>query len=173
MQQAFADDYGSGLRINHQDKLSGRTTCVPTMLSMQNGQIRIHLNGRTALTQRREQLESALGKRLNRLGMAFENVRWIPPRYTPPNEPPVPLLLDTCCQFLQPRLKPYVMGGATHSRVFPRSLPYGPEVLDPRVKHLFGKAHEADEAVCVDELLQAMKIYVIALTRLDAAPASR
>ena len=165
--QCFPDSFGTGLRIQHEDSRSGKTTCVPTLLRMEDGVIRLHFNARTALSQRREQLLNALQKRLVKLNIQVENIRWVPPRYTPPDQPEVRLLLDTCREFLNPRFKPYVMGGGTHSRIFPNSLPFGPEVLDPRIKRPFGKAHETDEAVCIDDLLRAIKVYVIALKRLD------
>ena len=94
-------------------------------------------------------------------------MQWSPPRLDSPDEPEVRILLDTCREFLDPNAKPYVMGGGTHSRVFPRSLPYGPGVMDPRRKKPFGEAHGADEAVCVDDLIRAIRVYVLALKRLD------
>lgn len=167
LHQCFSDSYGTGLRIHHEDALSGKTTCVPSLISMENGMIRLHFNARTALSQQKEWILHALEKRISKLNIQLENIRWVPPRRTPADLPEIRLLVDTCRQFLNPKFKPYVMGGATYSRVFPRSLPFGPEVMDPRSKRPFGRAHEADEAVCIAELLQAIKVYVIALKRLD------
>lgn len=165
--QCFPDDSGCGLRIHHTDALSGRMTCVASLLSMENGMIRLHFNARTALSQRYEWILPALEKRLAGFRIRLENIRWLPPRYTDPAQPEAALLLDTCRTYLDRRAKPYVTGGGTHSRFFPRSLPFGPEVLDPRIKRPLGKAHEPDEAVCINDLLRAMKVYVIALKRLD------
>lgn len=163
----FPDCYGTGLRINHEDAVSGKTTCTATTAHLESGVLRVHINARTAVTQRFEWLMNTLQKRLDKLGIGLENVHWSPPRLDSPDQPQVKLLLETCQEFLDPKAKPYVMGGGTHSRYFPHSLPYGPEVLDPRVKRSFGRAHEADEAVCIDDLLRAIKVYVIALKRLD------
>jgi len=77
------------------------------------------------------------------------------------------MLIDTCQTWLGKEHKPYVMGGGTHSRIFPRSLPYGVGTMDPRVKNPFGAAHSANEAVNIDLLLKSMKVYVIALMKLD------
>lgn len=165
--ECFPDDYGHGLRLHHEDALSGKTTCVPSLLRLEEDHIRLHFNARTALSQRKEWMLNTLEKRLTKANVRLENVRWTPPRYTDPKEPPIQLLLDTCKTFLAPKAKPYVMGGATHSRFFPHSLPFGPENMDPRIKRSFGKAHEPNEAVYIDDLLQAIKIYIIALKRLD------
>ena len=163
----FPDCYGTGLRINHEDAVSGKTTCAVTMAHMEQGVLRLHINARTAVTQRGDMLLAALKKRLEKLGIGLENIRWDMPRLDSPKQPPIQLLLDTCKTFRDPKARPYVMGGVTHSRLFPCSLPFGPERMDPRKKRPFGRAHEADEAVCIDDLLKAIKVYVIALKRLD------
>lgn len=167
LKMCFSDDYGTGLRINHEDAVSGKTTCTVTTAHMEQGSLRLHINARTAVTQRGELLLSAMKKRLDKLRVGLENVRWDQPRLDSPKQPEIQLLIDSCKTFLDPKAKPYVMGGATHSRIFPRSLPFGPEGMDPRRKRLFGRAHEADEAVSIDDLLHAIKVYVIALKRLD------
>ena len=163
----FPDCFGTGLRINHEDAVSGKTTCTVTTAHMDQGILHLHINARTAVTQRGDQLLAALKKRLDKLGIGLENVRWDQPRLDSPKQPEIQLLLNTCKTFLDSKAKPYVMGGATHSRMFPRSLPFGPENIDPRRKRPFGRAHEADEAVCIDDLLSAVKVYVIVLVRLD------
>lgn len=167
LRQCFPDSFGTGLRIQHEDAVSGKTTCVGGLIRMENGRLIQNINVRSAVTQRGESLLYALKKRLSKLGIALENVNWSPPRLDSPDEPEVQILLDTCREFLDPNAKPYVMGGGTHSRLFPRSLPYGPGVMDPRRKKSFGEAHGADEAVCVDDLIRAIRVYVLALRRLD------
>lgn len=165
--QCFPDSYGTGLRINHQDSLSGKTSCVCSLIRMENGQLCAHINVRFALTQNSALLLSALRKRLNKLDIQLSDVQCSPPRYDAPDHPIVKMLVETCQTWLGKHHKPYVMGGGTHSRVFPRSIPYGVGTLDPRNKTPFGEPHGPDEAVCIDHLLKAMKVYVIALMKLD------
>ena len=165
--ECFPDHFGTGLRIHHEDGISGKTTCVCGLIGMDEHAVRANINVRSAVTQRYEPLMQALSKRLEKMNIALENVRWSPPRCDSPDAPEVKLLIDTCREFIDPRAKTYVMGGGTHSRVFPRSLPFGPGVMDPRRKNPFGGAHAADEAVLIDDLTRAMKAYAIALKRLD------
>lgn len=167
LRQCFPDDYGSGLRICHEDSASGRTSCVGSMLRCENGRLIQTINVRTAVTQRQEQLLSSLQKRLGKLNIALENAQWSPPRYDAQDQPEIQLLLDVCRTYLDKKAKPYVMGGGTHSRLFPRSIPFGAGSVDPRRKNPFGDPHCADEAVCIDDLIKAIKVYVIALLRLD------
>ena len=165
--QCFPDSYGTGLRIQHQDSLSGKTTCVPSLIRLENGVLTVHINVRFALTQNSALLLSALRKRLQKLHMELNDVQCSAPRYDAPDQPIVKMLVENCQTWLGKEHKPYVMGGGTHSRVFPRSIPYGVGTRDPRVKNPFGSAHSADEAVNIDLLLKSMKVYVLALLKLD------
>jgi len=167
LRQCFPDSLGTGLRINHQDSISGRTTCVASLLRLENGVLSLHINVRFAITQKSGLLLQALRKRLNKLGIRLTDVQLSEPRYDAPDQPIVKMLVETCQSWLDAKYKPYVMGGGTHSRLFPRSLPYGVGVMDPRFKNPFGEPHGPNEAVYIDHLLKAMKVYVIALMKLD------
>ena len=107
-----------------------------------------------------------LQERCGELGILLENLEYSDPRFTSPELPVPKLLLDTCHEFLERQYEPYVMGGGTHARKFPNALPYGPGIMDYR--NPFGSPHGIDEAICIEHLTQAMKVYVIALLRLDA-----
>jgi len=167
LRQCFADDYGTGLRIQHEDSISGKTTCVPSLIRFCKGELRQHINVRYALTQKGAFLQKSLEKRLAKLHIAHEVLEHTPPRYDPADDPIVSMLIENCQTHLGRQHKPYVMGGGTHSRLFPRSIPYGPGVMDPRVRNSFGDPHGPEEAVCIEQLIQAVKVYVIALLKLD------
>ena len=165
--QSFPDAFGAGLRIQHEDKHS-RTTCIPTQIHMEENSLVLHINVRSAVTQNEKMLLSSLKKRCAKLGMTVRNASFSPPRLTSTEAPEVKILLETCREFLHASSKPYVAGGGTHSRVFPRSIPFGPLASDPRIKRPFGGPHASHEAVFVDDLLQGIRVYVMALLRLDA-----
>ena len=159
------DDEGTGLHIRYADPLSGPTTAVGSLLSMHCGQLRLHINVRFAVTQPIDLLQSRLLDRCESLGLRIENLSIQPPRLDSPDQPEVRLLLDTARELIHRRLQPYVAGGGTHSRLFPRSVPFGTGFLGKAQP--FGGPHAADEAVNVEELIQGMKIYAVALLRLD------
>lgn len=165
--QVVKDDEGTGLHINFADKLSGSTTCVPSLLSMKENMLRLHINIRSAITHPTDLLIKRLCDRCETLGLTAANITVSPPRCDSPTQPEIRLLLDTCREFLGRRFQPYVTGGGTHSRLFPRSIPFGPVSPGRPHPNAFGGPHAADEAVCVDELLQGMKVYTAALIRLD------
>lgn len=165
LRAALCDDYGTGLHIACEDELSGKTTCVGGMLRLQGGMLRQSINVRYAIRQDQEKMLAALRARCKSLGVGLENLAYSPPRYTPPELPVPKLLLETCREFLGRRYEPYVMGGGTHARKFPNALPYGPGIMN--FVNPFGSPHGIDEAVCLKHLTDAIKVYVVALLRLD------
>ena len=59
------------------------------------------------------------------------------------------------------------MGGGTYARHFPRAVSFGPERLDTVLPDFAGPMHGANEGANIDQLMQALKIYILALLRLQ------
>ncbi len=161
------DDDGTALGIRYADSMS-RTTCVGSLLTLRDRLLRLQIDVRFALTQPVELLVKRLTESCAGLGLAVQNLRIQSPRYISPEQPELRLLMETCHEFVAKRHRPYVSGGGTYSRLFPRSVPFGVIAADRPRHNDFGGPHAADEAVCIEELLQAMKVYVVALLRLDS-----
>lgn len=159
----FAQD-GSGLHIHFEDAW-GKTTCVPVLIRLEDGQVILSLNIRHAPTQPYERLVKALNKRCTELGLSWKMVSYSPPRVDEPNRPEIRLLYETCREVLGVKWKPYATGGGTHSRLFPNSVPFGVGI--PGAKNPFGGPHEPNEAVCIAHLISGLQVYVAALFRLD------
>lgn len=166
LRACFTDNYGTGLGINYQDDISGETTCIGGMIRLQDGVLCQNINVRFAITQSSDDLIHNLNLRCSNLGIRLEDVDYSNPRYTSLDEPEVKLLLDTCHEVLSDEFEPYIMGGGTHARKFPKSLPYGPNIMSGFVNP-FGEGHGIDEAVCIQHLTQTIPVYVAALIRLD------
>ena len=167
LRDCFPDNDGTGLAMDSEDEVSGKTTVAGCVVSMKNGVLRQNINTRYAVTVDGDVLASCLEQRCTKLGIAVENLQNSKGRYTSVDEPIVKLLLDTCHEIMGPDNEPYVMGGGTHSRKFPRSLPYGPGYMWPKIQNPFGFPHGIDEAVPLEYLLDGMKGYVVALCRMD------
>jgi len=63
--------------------------------------------------------------------------------------------------------KPFTMGGGTYARHFPYAVSFGPEHEDVKLPEFGGPMHGANEAAPIDKLLEAVKIYILALLRLE------
>ena len=64
---------------------------------------------------------------------------------------------------------PFTIGGGTYARHFPNAVGFGPEEPHPgRIRPAFvGSIHGANEAACFDELLEALKVYIVTLLNLE------
>lgn len=163
--QIFTDDYGTSLGIAFEDKESGKTTCVGSVLTLQNGVLSLHIDIRYAITQDTQQLLSQLQAACETRSIRLESLSYSAPRYTDPEAPVTKMLMDTVHEFLGEEYKAYTMGGGTHARKFPNALPYGPGNIP--IPNPFGNPHGIDEAVSVEALLLSMGTYAVALKRLD------
>jgi len=63
--------------------------------------------------------------------------------------------------------KPFTIGGGTYARDFPNAVSFGPEHPERSAPQWAGPIHGVDEAACKDFLLEALKVYIIALLELE------
>ena len=59
------------------------------------------------------------------------------------------------------------MGGGTYARHFPLAVSFGPERQDLQLPEFAGPMHGANEGAKIEHLMQALKIYILALVRLQ------
>ena len=62
---------------------------------------------------------------------------------------------------------PFTMGGGTYARHFPYAVSFGPEHTDLPLPDFAGPMHGANEGANFDKLIEALKIYILALLRLQ------
>ena len=63
---------------------------------------------------------------------------------------------------------PFTIGGGTYARHFPNAAAFGPEHPERPAPAFAGPIHGIDEAARLSDLLEALKIYIVALLRLEA-----
>ena len=64
--------------------------------------------------------------------------------------------------------RPFTIGGGTYARHFPNAAAFGPEHPERPAPAFAGPIHGIDEAARLSDLLEALKIYIVALLRLEA-----
>ena len=165
----LADFKGAGLDIEFEDEVSGYTTHVGGMISLKGGILRQNVNIRYSVTADSDDLHARMEKAVAGYGFSLENFDNSPARWSELNDPRVQLLLETAREFISPDMEAYTMAGGTHARYLPNAIPFGAGIMHPKnpppVK--FGGAHGPDEGVSIESLLLTVKIYAIALMRLD------
>jgi succinyl-diaminopimelate desuccinylase len=163
--EAFSDYYGAGLDIASEDDISGKTTHIGGLISLEGGKLIQNFNSRVAIRTDPASLIPRLEALARKKGFTLENIHTNPSRYDLPDSPPVKILFETGKQFLGGRLKPpATTGGGTHAKFLPRSIPFGAGFPPPEP---FGSAHAANEAASINDLLKAVRIYAVDLIRLD------
>jgi succinyl-diaminopimelate desuccinylase len=164
--ESFADFYGRGLDIPFEDQESGKTTHVGSLARSEGGTLKVTADIRYAISSPREEFAPRLRQRAARYGYTLDLERDSPPYFIKGDDPVVKELTAIACQVLGIEAKPYVMGGGTYARKLPRALGFGPGV--PNQENPFGGAHQADEAQRIENLLNAIRIYVRSALKLDA-----
>jgi succinyl-diaminopimelate desuccinylase len=155
------DTTGGALGIAHTDDVAGPLTSnLGIMEYTPEGKVRLTYNIRYPVTWNIDALLEANRPVREKGEWSIATVRHQPPLYVPLDEEPVATLLrvyreesgDTMSQ-------PGTMGGGTYARATPHAVAYGanfPGSSD-------GPAHEPDERIAVDTVINAAKIYAHAL----------
>ena len=163
---AFADNYGAGLDIASEDDVSGATSCIGGLAWMDGSVYHQDINVRYAIKTDVAQLRRNLSTKCAENGFTLTLFNDSKPCYTPADSPLVLAMDRAVGEFYGDRFKPYIMGGGTYARKLPNAVGFGPETDEHAGP--FNGAHQPDEAVSIDVLLNAIKINLLALIRLDA-----
>lgn len=89
------------------------------------------------------------------------------PFYIEANSPAILACINSYNEITGENETPFTMGGGTYARHFPYAVSFGPEHNDTVLPPFGGPMHGANEAAPFDKLLEALKIYIVALLRLE------
>ena len=110
----------------------------------------------------KEQIKAAIGT-----GASLEKAEGAEPFYIAADTPAIKACIETYNEVTGENATPFTMGGGTYARHFPYAVSFGPEHEDMVLPEFGGPMHGANEAAPIDKLLEALKIYIIALLRLE------
>ena len=157
---------GEGLGINCADGPFGPLTVIGGRIYMEDGRIFQTMDSRfptcTNGKKMTEQIRAALGD-----GAELRDVTAAEPFYIEADSPAILACINTYNEVTGENAKPFTMGGGTYARHFPYAVSFGPEHVDLPLPEFGGPMHGANEAAPIDKLLEAVKIYIIALLRLE------
>ena len=157
---------GEGIGVACADGPFGPLTVIGGRIFMRDGRFVQTLDSRypTCTTGDRmaEQIRAAIGE-----GASLENVESAEPFYIGADTPAIKACIDTYNEVTGENATPFTMGGGTYARHFPYAVSFGPEHEDVKLPEFGGPMHGANEAAPIDKLLEAVKIYILALLRLE------
>ena len=110
-----------------------------------------------------EQLEPLVG----RFGVTCQLGRAKVPFSVSADDPAVKALIDTYNEFTGKHAEPFAMGGGTYARNFARAVSFGPEETGLELPAWGGQMHGPNECANEEQLKQALKIYIVAILRLN------
>ena len=97
----------------------------------------------------------------------LENVSSRVPFYIDADSPAIQTLINTYNDVTGEGKKPFTMGGGTYARHFPYAVSFGPEHTDIEIPSFAGPMHGSNEGTPFEKLVEALKIYILALLRLQ------
>ncbi len=157
---------GSGVGIAASDDAFDPLTIIGGMIELKDGRLWQDVDSRfpTSITgeEIKERLAAASG------GCAtVEEASWREPFYISADAAPIQALIETYNEVTGEDAKPFTMGGGTYARHFPKAVSFGPERLDTVLPDFGGPMHGANEAANIGFLMQALKIYILAILKLE------
>ncbi len=91
-----------------------------------------------------------------------------PPFYVGLENPAVQACVESYNLVTGENARPFTIGGGTYARHFPNAVAFGPEHPERPSPDFCGPIHGIDEAARKSDFIEALKIYIVALLRLEA-----
>lgn len=176
------DPWGNGAGTAREDEATGKLTQNGGLAVPVEGGIDLHVDIRYPISADPDDLAATLLRAIAPLGGTIRVTRDAKPVHIDRSSPLVRLLQDTFDTVAGTKTEPFAMGGGTHARVLPRSITFGPgfgrrpdisfngEPVSVRPNFIpegHGSPHGPDEFVAIDNLKRALRVYAVALPRLD------
>ena len=158
---------GEPLGIASEDEVFGALTMNAGVIkTLPDGSMTITMDVRYPRSIAIEDIIAAFKRLAAEHGCTFEEGMYHAPFYMDPSLPAIQALLDTYRDYVDPQAEPFVIGGGTYARHFPRACAFGPHdpsIVDP---DWVGIEHGPDEGVSEECLKTALKIYIVSIARL-------
>jgi len=157
---------GSSMGVDAKDDVFQPLTLVGGVIGIENGRMLQSLDSRYPTTTNGAKITAGINAAAE--GFAHvENAHDAPPFYIPLDKPEVQACLDAYNEVTGEDAKPYTIGGGTYARDFPNAVSFGPEHPERPQPEFVGPIHGADEGASEAFLLEALKIYILALLKLE------
>ena len=158
---------GSGLGIACRDDVFQGLTCIGGTIKLEDGRLTQNINIRFPTTITSEELTGKLSDEAAAAGAVFTAARGEKPFYIDPDSPLVQTLLSVYNEVTGENGKAFTMGGGTYARHFANAVSYGPEKPGLQPPAFVGDMHGANEGANLENLMEALRIYILAVWRLQ------
>ena len=157
---------GSGVGIAADDGLFDPLTIIGGTIELRGGVLRQSFDCRYPTNTDPEKMTAAL-QAVCGTAATLENLSSRVPFYIDAESPAIQTLIGTYNEVTGEHKTPFTMGGGTYARHFPYAVSFGPEHTDLPLPDFAGPMHGANEGAPFDKMIEALKIYILALLRLQ------
>lgn len=157
---------GSGVGVQADDGLFQPLTIVGSMIGVAEGRMVQTYDSRFPTNTSGAQIAAIIGERYAGV-LEVEADREAPPFYMSLDKPEVQVCIRAYNDITGENAEPYTIGGGTYARDFPNAVSFGPEHPERPAPDFAGPIHGVDEAASKDWLLEALKVYILALIELE------
>lgn len=166
LQKLHASTDGSTLGIAADDGLFSPLTIVGGTIEKKDGKLRQSFDCRYPTNTDCDKLTRAMTEVCGDAA-TLEDISSRVPFYIPADSPAIRTLISTYNEVTGENKEPFTMGGGTYARHFPFAVSFGPEHTDIPLPDFAGPMHGANEGANFDKMIEALKIYILALLRLQ------
>lgn len=157
---------GSGLGVAADDGLFQPLTIVGGVIGVENGKLYQTLDSRYPTNTSGAQIVARIQEKAGALAEVTLGSD-AAPFYMSLDNPAVKVCIRAYNEMTGEQAAPFTIGGGTYARHFPNAVSFGPEHFDRPVPAFAGPIHGADEAACLDWLIEALRVYIFALLELE------
>lgn len=158
---------GEGLGIAAVSDAFGALTCNAGTIEVADGRIVQSIDVRYPDTITDEEMSSRCRACALAHGSVFKSGRIKEPFSVSADSPAVQTLLDVYREVTGKPAEPFSMGGGTYARNFACAVSFGPEDNGLELPEWAGSMHGPNEAASEELLRDALKMYIVALVRLN------
>lgn len=167
LQKLHAHTDGSGVGIASRDDVFDALTVCGNVITFAGGRLAQRIDSRFPTATTAEKINAQLEAVAGAAGATFAVTSAAEPFYIPQNAPVIKALLGAYNHVTGKDAQPFTMGGGTYARHFKNATSFGPEEPGQSLPPFAGPMHGANEGAQVEGLLQALKIYILAVWRLQ------
>ena len=158
--------YGSKIGVDADDKKFSPLTIIGGIIGIKDGKFFQSLDSRYPTNTSGAQITGAINEKFGE-HCVCETVAEMEPFYIEPDSAEIKTCINTYNEITGEQAECYTMGGGTYARDFPNAVSFGPEHPERPMPEWVGAVHCVDEGASVEFLLEALKIYVATLIRLQ------
>lgn len=158
---------GEGLGIEAESAAFGPLTCNAGTIKVSDGRISQTIDVRYPDSITCDEMSMICRAHAARYGAEFVLDSTKEPFSTSAESPAVQALLDTYREVTGKHAEPFSMGGGTYARNFKSAVSFGPEDNDLELPEWTGTMHGPNEAANEALLRDALKMYILAILRLN------